>query len=80
MVSTVPDYLRFLHMLLNGGELDGVRPLSPKTVKLMTHSTIGSLEITSQDLFGDNNRSYMWAGAFHHHFWVDPTERLIGVS
>jgi CubicO group peptidase (beta-lactamase class C family) len=34
-VSTVADYLRFCQMLLNGGELDGVRLLSPKTVALM---------------------------------------------
>lgn len=36
LVSTVYDYLRFAQMLLNGGELDGVRILSPKTVELMT--------------------------------------------
>ena len=36
MVSTAPDYLRFAHMLLNGGELDGVRLLARKTVALMT--------------------------------------------
>ncbi len=36
MVSTAEDYARFCQMLLNGGELDGVRLLSPKTVALMT--------------------------------------------
>jgi CubicO group peptidase (beta-lactamase class C family) len=36
MVSTADDYLRFCQMLLNGGELDGVRLVSPKTVALMT--------------------------------------------
>lgn len=36
MVSTAPDYLRFAQMLLNGGELEGVRILSRKTVALMT--------------------------------------------
>src|SRR5690606_17341208 len=36
LVSTASDYLRFAQMLLNGGELDGVRILSPKTVELMT--------------------------------------------
>ncbi len=35
MVSTAPDYLRFAQMLLNGGELDGVRLLARKTVALM---------------------------------------------
>ena len=36
MVSTAGDYARFCQMLLNGGELDGVRILSPKTIALMT--------------------------------------------
>ena len=36
LVSTAADYLRFCRMLLNGGALDGVRLLSPKTLELMT--------------------------------------------
>jgi CubicO group peptidase (beta-lactamase class C family) len=32
LVSTVPDFLRFSQMLLNGGELDGVRLLEAATV------------------------------------------------
>jgi CubicO group peptidase (beta-lactamase class C family) len=36
LVSTAPDYMRFCQMLLNSGELDGVRVLSRKTVELMT--------------------------------------------
>jgi CubicO group peptidase (beta-lactamase class C family) len=36
MVSTAGDYARFCQMLLNGGELNGARLLSPKTVALMT--------------------------------------------
>jgi CubicO group peptidase (beta-lactamase class C family) len=36
MFSTAADYTRFSQMLLNGGELDGVRILSPKTIALMT--------------------------------------------
>ncbi len=35
LVSTVPDYMRFVQMLLNGGEIDGVRVLKAKTVKSM---------------------------------------------
>jgi CubicO group peptidase (beta-lactamase class C family) len=33
--STIDDYLRFARMLLNGGELDGVRILRPETIRLM---------------------------------------------
>lgn len=36
LVSTARDYLRFAQMLVNGGELDGVRILSRKTLDLMT--------------------------------------------
>lgn len=36
LVSTVSDYARFAQMLVNGGELDGVRVLSPTTVDLFT--------------------------------------------
>ena len=36
LVSTTGDYLRFAQMLLNKGELDGVRLLGRKTVELMT--------------------------------------------
>ncbi|KAF1808256.1 beta-lactamase/transpeptidase-like protein [Eremomyces bilateralis CBS 781.70] len=35
LMSTVTDYWRFAQMILNGGELDGVRILQPETVKLM---------------------------------------------
>jgi CubicO group peptidase (beta-lactamase class C family) len=36
LVSTASDYLRFCKMMLNKGELDGVRLLGRKTVELMT--------------------------------------------
>jgi len=35
LVSTAADYLRFCEMLRRGGELDGVRLLGPKTLRLM---------------------------------------------
>ena len=40
IVSTVPDFLRFCQMLLNDGELDGVRILKPETVRLMTTNSL----------------------------------------
>ena len=36
LVSTAPDFVRFCQMLLNKGELDGVRLLSAKTVEQIT--------------------------------------------
>ncbi len=43
LTSTVMDYARFLHMLLNGGELDGKRILGRKTVELMTMDHVGQV-------------------------------------
>jgi CubicO group peptidase (beta-lactamase class C family) len=40
LVSTAPDYLRFAQMLLNSGELDGVRILAAKTVQQMTTNAL----------------------------------------
>jgi CubicO group peptidase (beta-lactamase class C family) len=42
LVSTAADYLRFGQMLLNGGELDGVRILSPAAVRRMTTNALPS--------------------------------------
>ena len=36
LVSSVSDYLRFAQMMLNGGELDGARIVSRKTIELLT--------------------------------------------
>jgi CubicO group peptidase (beta-lactamase class C family) len=41
LVSTARDYFRFHQMMLNGGDLDGVRILSRKTIELMTVNHTG---------------------------------------
>lgn len=41
LTSTVMDYARFAHMLLNNGSLGRTRILGRKTVELMTHNQIG---------------------------------------
>jgi CubicO group peptidase (beta-lactamase class C family) len=45
LVSTAPDYARFLQMFLNRGELDGIRILRPETVDAMTHDQVGGLPL-----------------------------------
>jgi CubicO group peptidase (beta-lactamase class C family) len=45
LTGTAADYLRFCQMLLNGGQLDGARLLSRKTVELMTSDAIGALDL-----------------------------------
>ncbi|MDO8480038.1 MAG: serine hydrolase domain-containing protein [Candidatus Rokubacteria bacterium] len=44
-VSTAADYLRFSQMLLNGGQLDRVRVLSPSTVRLMTSDHLARITV-----------------------------------
>lgn len=43
LVSTAHDYLRFAHMLLNEGELDGVRLVSRKTLRYMSSDHLGDI-------------------------------------
>jgi CubicO group peptidase (beta-lactamase class C family) len=43
LMSSAHDYARFVQCLLNGGQLDGVRLLSPTTVAHMTSDHLGSL-------------------------------------
>ena len=43
--STISDYWRFSQMLINGGELDGVRLLSPKTINLMISNHSGDHDV-----------------------------------
>src|SRR5215510_10828904 len=43
MSGTIGDYARFLQMLLNEGELDGVRVLRAETVRQMTQNEIGNM-------------------------------------
>jgi CubicO group peptidase (beta-lactamase class C family) len=57
LVSTAADYLRFTHMLLNGGALDGARILAPKTLRLMaTNHLPGGKDLTelSRSLFSES--------------------------
>jgi CubicO group peptidase (beta-lactamase class C family) len=92
LLSTANDYTRFLQMLLNGGELNGVRILSPKTVELMTADHIGERYGVAGSGFGlgfsvvtdlglrgqlGSFGEYGWGGAYHSHYWVDPQEELV---
>ncbi len=45
LVSTAHDYIRFQQMMLNGGELDGVRLLGSKTVELIFANHTGDLPL-----------------------------------
>ena len=45
LFSTASDYMRFLRMLLNRGELDGNRVMAPKTIDWMFANQIGDIDI-----------------------------------
>ncbi len=91
LLSTARDYARFLQMLLNGGELDGVRILGPKTIDLMTTNQVGNLFWNPGEgfglAFGTTERvgangltsvgSWGWGGAYGSMYRVDPKERLV---
>lgn len=56
LASTLSDYHRFCRMLLNGGALDGVQIISPKTLELMTANHLpggGDLTQHSKSLFSE---------------------------
>jgi CubicO group peptidase (beta-lactamase class C family) len=95
LVSTAADYMRFAQMLLNGGELEGVRIVSRKTVALMSSDHLGGIRGPSPGYgFGlgftvrladgvspleGSAGDYNWAGLGGTYFWVDPKERLVAV-
>jgi CubicO group peptidase (beta-lactamase class C family) len=47
LISTALDYARFLQLLLNRGELDGVRLLGPRTVDFMTTDHLGDIPVAA---------------------------------
>lgn len=94
LVSTVPDYLRFCQMLLNKGELSGVRLLNAKTVEMMTVNNLspGILQARGGAMgWGLANVNvqmspaspsvgeYGWDGTAGTIFWVDPSRELITI-
>ena len=87
LVSTAADYIRFSQMLLNGGELDGVRILGKKTVELMRYPHhnnrfgLGFRVITDENPPNilESVGSFSWGGAAATTFWIDPREELVAV-
>lgn len=51
LVSTITDYARFAHMILDGGQLDGKRFLSERAFKAMTSDQIGPASGVARDYF-----------------------------
>ena len=63
-VSTVDDYALFCQMMLNKGELNGVRILKPETVALMEQNQLeDSVQTTSSAPGGRASAAARWASA-----------------
>ncbi|MGB7406166.1 MAG: serine hydrolase domain-containing protein [Pacificimonas sp.] len=82
LVSTSADYHRFAHCFLNGGELDGARLLSPKTVALMTANHLpGGVDLPqiSRSLFAEADNDGVGFGLGFSTV-IDPHRTLIPAS
>jgi CubicO group peptidase (beta-lactamase class C family) len=91
LTSTARDYARFLEALRNGGALDGVRILAPRTVELMTTNQSGTLHSSTGlgfgfgfqtvDRYGASGLAgvgaFGWGGAYGTTYQVDPKSRMV---
>ena len=81
LCSSTEDYERFCRMMMNRGELDGVRVLKPETVDLMFQNHLKP-EIGQQYGLGgvvNDEGHYAWGGANGTQFWLDRTNQLFGI-
>jgi CubicO group peptidase (beta-lactamase class C family) len=89
LTSTASDYLRFAQMLLNDGELDGVRLLRAETVQAMRTNQLPP-ELVPVPMgrnegwglgfavaMGERAGTYRWLGIAGTNFFIDPDQDLI---
>jgi len=94
LFSTAQDYSLFAQMMLNGGEWNGKRYLSPKTVEIMTINQSGELFQDPGKGFGlgfavvddladskamSSEGTFYWSGAYCTYFFIDPKEKMVSV-
>lgn len=91
LMSTARDYARFLEAIRRGGELDGVRILSPRAARLMHTNQAGTLLSTAGIGFGygfdvverygakglAGVGAFGWGGAYGTIYQVDPESGLV---
>ena len=91
--GSAQDYLKFMSMIMGGGEFGGERILSQESVNFMLTEQV-EVEYPAQfsnNIFGagfginlqiDNPGEvdfYRWGGAFNTGFWMDPSDNSVGV-
>ena len=82
LIGTLADYHRFATMLVNGGELDGARIVSPKTLALMTANHLpGGADLTqlSQSMFSESQNAGVGFGLGFATV-IDPARTLMPAS
>lgn len=92
LCSTVTDYARFCQMVINGGQYEGKRLLSRKSIELMTNDQLGRIQPDTGFGLGfgvsgvkapleelGSPGQYGWGGFFYTTFFIDPKEQMIGI-
>lgn len=93
--STAKDYATFLQMYLNGGELNGIRILSPSTVATVMANQIGDIwegrdghqglafRVLNEKAIITGGKgspgTFEWGGYFNTQYFADPQEQIIGI-
>jgi CubicO group peptidase (beta-lactamase class C family) len=93
--STAMDYAKFLQMFLNGGEYNGIRILSRKTIETMMSYQMVDLDPSEGKYHGlgfavstektvakggiGSPGTFDWGGAFNTQYFADPKEKIIGI-
>jgi len=87
LVSTISDYARFCMMLLNEGELDGVRVLSEKATQLiMSNQLPDNVKYGKSNAYGLGGAidietgEYSWAGMASTNFWINPENSMVIIT
>lgn len=82
MISSAPDYWRFLQAMLDGGTYDGRRVLSEESVAVATRDHVGKLREGDGYGFGwsvDAEGRFSHGGSDGTWAWVDPQREIVGI-
>ena len=95
LVTTASDFSRFLQMILNYGELDNVRILSPQSVELLITNQVHDIQDktflsnnfgygigvgTSFEINNGPTTSITWTGGpYNTRYWIDFKNKIYGI-
>lgn len=91
LAATLPDYVRFAEMLLNGGRAGEIQVIPTELVKAMGTPTVSEsvmpgpqkwglgVRVIDSDSYQLPKHCFGWSGAYGTHYWVDPENRISAV-